>query len=321
MSFPSVDGINGGYDNTAKSSFTVTLPANIVAGNLLIVFMGIGSGTYHCTFPQGWTELFHAHKAGYFSFGCWYKVATNEGASITVTTTDLTRACWTSYRISAYSGAPEAGVLVQSVGETNIPDPPNLAPSWEAKDTLWLVCDGNYGSYTTSAYPANYTDGRTDFPNNSANVNVASARRSLNAAQENPGTFTLNHTAYWMANTVAIQPVASLSPPSLALALALTTPALAHNLKPPSLSLTLGLVAPVVSIKVLYGRQHAKVLVSHPALSCVKVYYNDELQDSYDNLSNLAEQRILSVIELPVKLPCTLEITTISGLVFTKMVT
>jgi hypothetical protein len=204
MSYPNIDAVNGGYDNNAGKSFTVTLPADIITGDLLIVFLGTSTAPGTITFPAGWTQLYYGQKTGYFTGSCYYKVATDEGASITVTTVSNTRMSWTSYRISGYSGTPEAGTQVFSSDETAYPDPPNLTPSWGAKDTLWFAVSQSYGGYTVNAYPTNYTDGRVDFPNFSANCTIGTAVRELNAASENPGTFTLSHTVPWSANTVAV---------------------------------------------------------------------------------------------------------------------
>lgn len=60
-----------------------------------------------------------------------------------------------------------------------------------------------------------------------------------------------------------------------------------------------------------------KVTITHPALLTVKVYRNGELIDTYDELSNLDEDRLENALEIPVLAPATLEIVTLAGQIFT----
>jgi PKD repeat protein len=98
---------------------------------------------------------------------------------------------------------PEAATVT---GSSQNPNPPNLAPSWGAGDTLWFAaCGYDQGQRTVTAYPANYTNGQNDRSNNNQGCGVGTAIRQLNAASENPGTFTLSAAEQWIAATVAIQ--------------------------------------------------------------------------------------------------------------------
>jgi hypothetical protein len=57
-----------------------------------------------------------------------------------------------------------------------------------------------------------------------------------------------------------------------------------------------------------------KLLITHPAIKDVKVYKDGELEESYENLSNLDEQRIEDTVEIPIVPPATLEVITLGGL-------
>ena len=210
MAFPQVAAVNGGGNTTNTTSHTVNLPSGIVSGNLLLVFFA-SDGTPTITFPSGWTQLFQTAGGTDVKFGAWYRIADGtEGATITVTTSASECSNHTSYRITGYSGTPEVGT--SATGNSTTPNPPSLTPSWGAKDTLWFACQGNDGSTATTAYPTNYTNGRND--NNSVSdptASVATARRELNAASEDPGTFTIATARNWVANTVAVKPIAAIA--------------------------------------------------------------------------------------------------------------
>jgi len=198
-SFPTVAAVNGGYDGTG-TSHTVNLPSGIASGDLLLVFFNSESNPT-ITFPDGWYNLFQASYSTNVTFGAWYRIADGtEGSTITVTTSTSQSTDHTSYRITSYSGTPTVGTAVTGIGTT--PNPPSLTPSWGAKDILWFAAVGYWGSFNISAYPTNYTNGRKD----GLNLCLGTARRELNAASEDPGTFTLTGSALWVANTVAIAP-------------------------------------------------------------------------------------------------------------------
>lgn len=204
MAFPQVAAVNGGNDLVNQMNHTVNLPAGINAGDLLLVFF-CSDGNPVITFPGGWTQLFQTISGGLVAFCCWYRIADGgEGATITVNTSLNQKTAHTSYRITGYSAVPEVGVSATGVSAN--PDPPNLAPSWGAKDTLWFAsCGYDDGAKTVNAYPANYLNGRNDRSNSVTGCGVGTAERDLNASPENPGTFTLSGADEWVANTVAIQ--------------------------------------------------------------------------------------------------------------------
>lgn len=134
--WPTVAAVNGGNDTVDQTSHTVNLPANIVSGNLLLVFFG-SHGVPTITFPGDWTQLFQTANSS-IMFGAWYKVANGtEGATITVTTSNVQETAHTSYRITDYQGVPQVGTSVGAY--SSLPDPPSLTPSWGAQNTLWFA--------------------------------------------------------------------------------------------------------------------------------------------------------------------------------------
>ena len=208
--FPTVAAVTGGNNAGNSVNHTVNLTAGISPLDLILVFFGADEDPV-ITFPSGWTELFQDSQGALITFGAWYRIADGtEGATILVTTSNAQRTAHTSYRITGYSGVPEVGVTQALI--TNKPDPPNLAPSWGAVNTLWFASTAhNDGGETITVYPTNYTNGREDIAAAGQGCGVGTARRERNIANENPGTFTLSAAEGWVANTIAIAPVISVT--------------------------------------------------------------------------------------------------------------
>lgn len=200
-----VDAVNGGNNAVDSLNHTVNLPAGIASGDLLLVFFTVDENPV-VTFPAGWTQIFNDNSGANLRYAAFYRVSNGtEGASITVTTDSAQMSAHTSYRIRHYTGVPESAV---SVGGLSIsPNPPVLGPAWGAALNAWFAVTGyDVGTTTVTGYPANYTnDQRNDRANDATGVGQGTAWRSLNAANDNPGTYTLSGAETWLANTVAVQ--------------------------------------------------------------------------------------------------------------------
>jgi hypothetical protein len=193
------DRDGGATTNNTTTSHTVNLPSNIVAGDLLFIILNVTDQTGLST-PAGWTK--DSQNAQFILYS---KTASgSEGATETVTTTNGTASAHTTYRISGWSSFEWA--FFNGPNNTT-PDPPNVTPTWGAKDTLWLACFGeSNGNRSVSTYPSSYTNGRNDRWHNPNGVALGSAIRSLNATSEDPGVFTLSANDLWDGFTIAVEP-------------------------------------------------------------------------------------------------------------------
>lgn len=204
MAFPVVAATNTSTVDTVTTSHTVALPAGIASGDLLIVLFATENLTL--TWPSGWTSFLDVNNGG--KLAAAYRVANgSEGASISVTTNFGWKSAHTSYRISGYQGVPEA---TTATGSSSSPNPPSLTPAWGQAETLWLVaCAGQaLSAPTVESYPTNYTNGINSVGGGSdADFSLGSARRSLDAAAEDPVAFTLSGSVQWVAATIGIRPV------------------------------------------------------------------------------------------------------------------
>lgn len=219
MAFPVVASTS--VSSGTSSGISVTLPAGTAAGDLLVLigaFDGAVSETHDIfVVESGWTRAALATAQGYVSGAVLWKVATGSDAA----TVDLSgnAAAETgnviALRITGHGGQVEVGAWNNYDGGgavSAIPDPPSLAPSWGAADTLWIAAAAwDNASRTLSSYPANYTANQVyaNGANSSANVGTVAATRELNAATEDPGVFTISADEQWAAFTIAIKPEGS----------------------------------------------------------------------------------------------------------------
>ena len=159
MVFPVVASTATSAENTNTSVHTISLPSGIASGDLLITIMTSDTDDAH-TWPSDWTELYDSVRETAVRSQARYREADGtEGSNITVATPTTEKSGSISYRITGHnSTAPEISAV--SGDDTN-PDPPNLAPSWGAADTLWLAFYGQDGSGTVDDFPDNYSSGLT----------------------------------------------------------------------------------------------------------------------------------------------------------------
>ena len=224
MSFPVVQATNTSATTTAGTSHTVNLPSGIVSGNLLIAlfsgFFGSGTTPVDISWPLGWTEFFEQDASTstlHLAVAGAYRLADgNEGASITVTTNLSVLAAHNTYRISGAADPatqpPEAAAISYTAAAAGI-DPPSLTPTGGAKDYLWLAVAGwRRTGLSATTSPTNYTDAiEGSSAGGASGTKLRSLRRQLNAASEDPSTFTLSSTTSErrIGVTIAVHPIAT----------------------------------------------------------------------------------------------------------------
>ena len=216
MAFPSAGAPVQTQFASSVTSMAVNMPATVNAGDLLIALVEVrNAGTW--TKPSGWEDIATLSQTGggggVGKLNGFYKIAlgTEAGTTPTFTASVGTTGIWQVIRVTSWHGTtpPEATTIS---GDSSAADPPNLAPSFASEDILWIVVAGHaaISAAAFTAAPTNYTG----FQNNGASsggaaVSIATATRQLNAASENPGTFTAGGSnRFWASATIAIRPSA-----------------------------------------------------------------------------------------------------------------
>jgi len=214
MAFPTVQGTQTSSTNTAGTSHTFTLPASIASGELLLLLVSIGSTAATFDALAGWTELLDESAAA--GLKIIYRIATGGDANPTFTSSASTRSAGIAFRISFHDSATNAPQIgTTATGSSVNPNPPTCTPTGGAKDYLYIAVCGSSGeqaddgTYCT-AFPTNYDSNQLEKTCGTAGTNlggmIAAATRNLNAASDDPGTFTVSENAAWRAQTVVVHP-------------------------------------------------------------------------------------------------------------------
>ncbi len=210
MSFPIVQGVTTSTQAANSTTTVINLPPGVAAGELVLAFLGTDSGAGANTWPSPWVELKDDAGTG-FEAGIAYLIASGGETSVTVThSTERGNAI--AMRISGWHGTTPPEVTTAATGSSTTPNPGSLTPSWGADDTLWIAAmfaDDSAVPFPVTAWPTNYTDNQTQGSTAASACDVAIATRNLNAASEDPGTFTMTGTETWSAYTVAVRPAAA----------------------------------------------------------------------------------------------------------------
>lgn len=218
MAFPVVQQVVENSTPTAGTSHVINLPT-ATAGQLLLIILDKGSTAASVNAHASLTELLDEALANGLYIAYRWMDGT-EPASYTLTTSASTRSASMAYRISGAENpatqAPQIGTT--ATGTSATPDPPAVTPTGGAKDYLWIPFVGMAGEEAdddtwSNTPPTSYTPSpprQKACGIAGANLGglITSAERALNASTENPGTFNVDVSAAWRAQTVVIYPAA-----------------------------------------------------------------------------------------------------------------
>lgn len=200
--FPQVEGVttNDG-DNTPATEHSITLPSNISAGDLLLVFVRV----HDFNEPggmSGWTRL--DSRLSFNASAIYYRVASGGETAVTITTANSSRIAYVAYRISGANG------VEGEFADSDTLQPPEVTPTWGAAKTLWFTAVTDRQSNYTFTAPTNYAnqaDGGNPSSSFTSRHRVSAAYRELEAASEQPGVWgksTAPNAPH--AATVAVRP-------------------------------------------------------------------------------------------------------------------
>ncbi len=214
MAFP-VDAARASTNGTVASVNKVcNLPAGIVSGDVLVLILRSAGADTHST-PAGWTayRLNETDPSDDIT-SVWIRVADGtEGATVTVNGTGSVKFAAICWRITG--GLAPNDTSLGATGTSTLPDPPAFTPLEGLDNHLWLWLGGWEGEQTSppTGSPTNYVN---PVGANSgvagvvaSNCRVAGASRQLNAATENPPSWTISVSDSWIAITAMVPPGAA----------------------------------------------------------------------------------------------------------------
>ena len=214
MAFPVVEA-TATTGRVAETTSPVSYPATVSPGALIVAIARVAvAGAIG--WPTDWTELVEdsSDASDDVTAIAWHAaVGTEDGTTFNVTHGNGKSA----YIVYSITGALDPAaqppqISAVAVGTSASPDPAALTPTGGAKDYLWLWLGGWEGEQTSppAGTPTNYTDALGASTGTAGvvatNCRVASARRELNAASEDPPLWTISVSDDWTAWTMAIHP-------------------------------------------------------------------------------------------------------------------
>lgn len=208
MAFPTVASVTASQQSTNNAVSTITTPATINAGDLLIAIVALDSGAGAGAWSTGWTEILDAAGTGFMA-NVAYRIATGTGDTNPTLTHTTERSNHLLVRITGWHGTTPPEITTLATGSSVNPNSASLTPSWGAADTLWISAafsdDSVAHTYTGFPYASNNNQNATA---TSAAI-VAMATTNTNAASVDPGNFTISASETWGAVTIAVRPTAT----------------------------------------------------------------------------------------------------------------
>lgn len=201
----------------ADTSHLVDMPATVNSGDLLIILIAARFNSAEFDTPSGWTLLNSLHN-NVVEFAIYAKDAagTEGGGTVDVTSTSSVAAAAQTYRISGWGGTLATDVDISgtlATGASTAPNPASVTAGWGSHaQNLFIACGGaGDDDETWNAAPTNYTNliSTTSGGGINASGSVGSARRTLEADTDDPGTFTISASESWVAGTIVVKPAAA----------------------------------------------------------------------------------------------------------------
>jgi len=220
MAFPQVESSATTFGVLDVSS-NVNYPATVSAGALLVCVMRCGVDGV-IGWPAGWNELVEStvDASDDYMAIAWREAVGNEDGTTFAVTHGNGKSCYIVYSITGAEDPdtqpPELSTVAFGISTT--PDPSSLTPTGGAKDYLWLWLGGWQGTQTSppTGNPTNYNNplGADTLAGSTimSNCRVAAARRELNAASEDPGSWTISVSDNWMVWVMAVHPAGAPPP-------------------------------------------------------------------------------------------------------------
>jgi hypothetical protein len=207
----------GGATKTFPSLTTLAQNAGDLLIAICIEYDGNSTNAEFSAWGGGFNEFADQAGTATMAIGCAYKFSDGtETGTFTVTTADTSTndSCMILMAIPGAhtSTPPEAGTMATGTA----PNAGSLNPAgWDAEDTLWIAVGASGETSTTGSYtgittaPSSYT-GQADSGISAdavGGVEGSVAFRQLNAASEDPGTWSMDTSnARGAALLIAVRP-------------------------------------------------------------------------------------------------------------------
>lgn len=219
MAFPEIidaDTQQGSQTSNA-TSWTVTYPTNVVAGDLLVMFVGYdGTGTVNAN-AAGWLIIENwSNGTGAVRMAALGKVADgSESGTFTLSSSASEQGRWCAMRIPVGTHFGNASVSFNVFGNpTQDEEGTSAAPTGgaslnagSARDYLWIVGFAWDSTPTWVSDPSGYTYRSYHGTSGGSNgAGLAVSARQLNASSEDPGAGSISASEQWTGAVICVVP-------------------------------------------------------------------------------------------------------------------
>jgi hypothetical protein len=223
MAFPVVQTADTKNGTVAvnSTSWTLTWPTNIAAGDLILAFVSADGATGNWNAAGNGFTLLEAQGgvANVLTVGAKIADGTETGTfSAAIAASES--GGWRIFRITGWFGSGlstevgggnnGAGVVADGVTATTAnPNPPALNPNaWNIEDTLWIAAVGIDTSRTISVYPLPDLN-TADISGGAGGATLGICMTNSAAASLDPGTFTISASDDTGTVTIGVRPAAA----------------------------------------------------------------------------------------------------------------
>jgi hypothetical protein len=207
VTFPTVVNRSQARTTGNVASHPITLPASIVAGNVLVVSFSVDAAPT-ITVNTGvsgtnWQKMGQASNGTVVTQAVFWKIAEGSDA-LTLTTSTSEESSHICHQVDLQGNTGWEPRGVSANGASTNSNPPNLAFE-SAQDILWIATRGGDAQVVATVAPASFANLQTLAANTSTGASTNTAERSVNASSLDPGTFT-SASEQWVSWTIGIGP-------------------------------------------------------------------------------------------------------------------
>jgi hypothetical protein len=193
----------GRTSTTNVTSHPITLPAGIVAGDvLLVVFSSDQNPVVTVGAGAGWTKLDQqADGTSAVTAAIFWKVAAGSD-SLTLTTSTSEQSSHVSFRLSSPGSIPQVEFAVATGSSTNS-DPPLLTPVAGTQQYLFITTRSGDSTVVATVAPSGYSNLQTIAAAGTGGASTNTAEAGLVGTGNDPPAFT-SANEQWVCYTLAV---------------------------------------------------------------------------------------------------------------------